>query len=121
MAHPSLSFSDNYRSGDFEIAVHLNGRCRDVAYIVRFDLIVAFRAYIEGMEPDDFSSLTFSRESCCYVTDESSWKQEFTSNLWYIEESFGKRSKELQHFIVLGGDWSVEILAFEPSIQQNTF
>ena len=114
--HPSVSFSDNSGSGGVELEVRPNGLDGDTAYSIKFELLVAFRAYVEGIEPDDFSSHNFSHESCCYLTDDSGWKREFTSNLRHIETCLDQPSTELNHFVILGGDWIVEILGCKPAI-----
>ena len=52
------------------------------------------------------------------VLENSEWVEEFRDVSGYIEASFAKPFSELKHFVIIGGDNCVEVLSFEPEIEQ---
>jgi hypothetical protein len=97
--------------------VYPSGLDAQIAYNVRFSSIVAFRVHQEGMMPSSFPNVGPHRTCCSFKDSESTWKREFVEASPYIEASFGRRFSDLMHYLIIGGDQVVEVLAYEPDVE----
>lgn len=100
------------------IIVHPSGLDAQIAYNVRFNHLVAFRVVQEGMESSSFPNVGPHLTSCSFKDCESTWKREFVETSSFIEASFGRRFSDLMHYLIIGGDLVVEVLAYEPNIDR---
>ena len=100
------------------IIVYSSGLDAQIAYNVRFSSLVAFRVHQEGMMPSSFPNVGPYRTCCSFKDGESNWKREFVEASPFIEVSFGRRFSDLMHYLIIGGDQVVEVLAYDPEVKR---
>jgi hypothetical protein len=103
-----------------DLMVYPSGLAVDPVYRVRYSNVVAFRVHQEGMTPSSYPAVPQQSglTSCCLIVDNSTWKQEFVDTSSFLEASFGKPFSELTHFLIVGGDYVVEVLSYKPVIDR---
>jgi hypothetical protein len=97
--------------------VRVRIECRDASYHLEFKFAASFKCTDESVFPvDRFNQLPRSGDSCCYLWKESPWSRDFGECLAQVKAAYG--CSTLRHYIILGGDNVVEVLAVgDPVVQ----